>query len=154
LVERLAAGPIGRLAQRSAAGRPGQITDANGDVDLFHRASPSVVFITSLSVRRNAFRLNLMQIPRAVARVFIWDEQGHVVTNFHVIQGGDARGSRSPTIDLDATLVGAAPEKDLAVLKIEAPVDRLQPIPSAERAICSSASRCTPSATRSVSTIR
>jgi len=110
---------------------PGQITDGErATVDLFHRASPAVVFITSLSVRRNAFRLNLMQIPRGSGSGFIWDEQGHVVTNFHVIQGGDAaRVTLADQSTWDATLVGAAPEKDLAVLKIEAPVDRLQPIP-------------------------
>jgi len=110
---------------------PGQITDGErATVDLFHRAAPSVVFITSLAVRRNAFRLNLMQIPRGSGSGFIWDEQGHVVTNFHVIQGGDAaRVTLADQSTWDAKLVGAAPEKDLAVLKIDTPADRLQPIP-------------------------
>src|SRR5262245_58187401 len=110
---------------------PGQLNDAEkATVELFHRAAPSVVFITSLAVRRSAFRFNLMQIPRGTGSGFIWDDAGHIVTNFHVIQGGDAaRVTLADQSTWDATLVGTAPEKDLAVLKIDAPRDRLRPIP-------------------------
>ncbi len=59
----------------------------------------------------------------------MWDAQGHVVTNFHVIQGGS---SLQVTLDdhssWDAKVVGAAPDKDLAVLRIEAPANRLPPL--------------------------
>jgi S1-C subfamily serine protease len=125
--------PMAEAAQRS--GRrpvaPGQLNDAErATVELFHNAAPSVVFITSLSVRRSAFRFNLMQIPRGTGSGFIWDDAGHIVTNFHVIQGGDAaRVTLADQSTWDAKLVGAAPEKDIAVLKIEAPRDRLRPIP-------------------------
>jgi S1-C subfamily serine protease len=123
---------------RSGAGRSGQRPVASGriseaeraTVELFQRASPSVVFITSIAVRRNAFRFNLMQIPQDSGSGFVWDEDGHVVTNFHVIQGGDtARVTLADQSTWDAKLVGAAPEKDLAVLKIDAPSDHLHPIP-------------------------
>src|SRR6185369_5769617 len=110
---------------------PGQLNEAErATVELFHNAAPSVVFITSLSVRRSAFRFNLTQIPRGTGSGFIWDDAGHIVTNFHVIQGGDAaRVTLADQSTWDAKLVGTAPEKDLAVLKIEAPRDRLRPIP-------------------------
>jgi S1-C subfamily serine protease len=118
-----------RSGQRPVA--PGHLGDGERDtVELFQRSSPSVVFITSLSVRRSAFRFNLMQIPRDSGSGFLWDDDGHVVTNLHVIQGGDAaRVTLSDQSTWDAKLVGIAPEKDLAVLKIDAPPDRLHPIP-------------------------
>jgi S1-C subfamily serine protease len=118
-----------RSGQRPVA--PGQLNDdERATVELFHRAAPSVVFITSLAVRRNAFRFNLMQIPRGTGSGLIWDATGHVVTNFHVIQDADAaRVTLSDQSTWDATLVGSAPEKDLAVLKIGAPPERLHPIP-------------------------
>jgi S1-C subfamily serine protease len=118
-----------RSGQRSVAA--GHINDdERATVDLFQHASPSVVFITSLSVRRNAFRFNLMQIPRGSGSGFVWDAGGHIVTNFHVIEGGDAaQVTLADQSTWDAKLVGAAPEKDLAVLKIDAPAERLHPIP-------------------------
>ena len=115
--------------QRAVA--PGHIRDdERSTVELFQRSSPSVVFITSLSLRRNAFRLNIMQIPRGSGSGFIWDEAGHIVTNFHVIQGADAaQVTLADQSTWDAKLIGTAPEKDLAVLQIEAPTEHLHPIP-------------------------
>src|SRR5262249_43202181 len=93
-------------------------------------ASPSVVFITSLAVRRSPFRFDLTQIPRGSGSGFVWDDGGHVVTNYHVIEGGNAaRVTLSDQSTWDAELVGTAPEKDLAVLKIAAPAERLHAIP-------------------------
>jgi S1-C subfamily serine protease len=99
-------------------------------VDLFRASSESVVFITSLSVRRSPFKLDAQAIPRGNGSGFVWDAAGHIVTNFHVVQGGDAaRVTLGDQSTWDARLVGSSPEKDLAVLRIEAPADRLHPIP-------------------------
>jgi len=117
-----------RTGRRPVA--PGHLDDEErATVDLFQRAAPSVVFITSLNVRRSAFRFNLMQIPRGSGSGFVWDDNGHVVTNFHVIQGADAaRVTLADQSSWDAKLVGTAPEKDLAVLKIDVPAEHLHPI--------------------------
>jgi len=127
----LTAGPsaAARSGQRPVS--PGQITDAErSTVELFQHASPSVVFITSLAVRRSPFRFDLTQIPRGSGSGFVWDDGGHVVTNYHVIEGGNAaRVTLSDQSTWDAELVGTAPEKDLAVLKIAAPAERLHAIP-------------------------
>ncbi len=105
-------------------------SDERATVDLFQHAAPSVVFITSLELRRNMFRLDVTQIPRGTGSGFIWDDQGHVVTNFHVIEGAQAvRVTLADQSAWDAKLVGAAPEKDLAVLKIEAPAEQLHGLP-------------------------
>jgi len=100
---------------------------------LFEEAGPSVVYITSIALRRDFFRLNVMEIPQGTGSGFIWDGDGHVVTNFHVIRGAFHGGNRVEVTLADqsawpAQLVGVAPEKDLAVLRIEAPKDRLLPL--------------------------
>ena len=105
-------------------------SDERATVDLFQHASPSVVFITSLELRRNMFRFDVTQIPRGTGSGFVWDNNGHVVTNFHVIEGAQAvRVTLADQSAWDAKLVGAAPEKDLAVLKIEAPAEQLPALP-------------------------
>jgi S1-C subfamily serine protease len=99
------------------------------DIAIFRRASRSVVFITSVSVRRDLFTFDVLQIPQGAGSGFLWDDQGHVVTNYHVISGGQRfQATLADHSDWPAEVVGAAPEKDLAVLRIEAPRDRLRPI--------------------------
>ena len=96
---------------------------------LFEEASPSVVYITSIALRRDFFRLNVMEIPRGTGSGFIWDEAGHVVTNFHVIRGGNrAEVTLADQTTWEAKVVGVAPEKDLAVLRIDAPKASLRPL--------------------------
>ena len=125
------------LAQRSpAAGRPrpvsarGALTpDEMSVTALFHRASPSVVYITSKAVRRDFFSLNVLEIPQGTGSGFVWDSDGHVVTNFHVLRSGSSfEVTLADQSTWPATPVGGAPEKDLAVLKIDAPQDRFRPI--------------------------
>ena len=80
------------------------------------------------------FRLDVTQIPRGTGSGFVWDDNGHIVTNFHVIEGAEAvRVTLADQSDLDAKLVGAAPEKDLAVLKIDAPAEQLPADPDRHR---------------------
>jgi S1-C subfamily serine protease len=99
-------------------------------IAVFNQTSPSVVHVTTLAVRQNVFNLDLLQIPQGTGSGFVWDQNGHVVTNFHVIQGGDAaRVTMSDQSSWQARLVGAYPDEDLAVLAIEAARDQLHPIP-------------------------
>ena len=99
------------------------------DIDVFRRASASVVFITSIALRRDVFTTDIQQIPQGTGSGFVWDRQGHIVTNFHVIQEGNAfavaLGDQS---EWEAKVVGIAPDKDLAVLRIKAPPERLTPL--------------------------
>src|SRR5438445_4568076 len=98
-------------------------------IEIFRRARPSVVFITSLALRRGLFTLDVQQIPSGTGSGFVWDRRGHVVTNFHVIQEGDAFSvTLADQSEWEAKVAGVAPEKDLAVLKIGTPADRLVPL--------------------------
>lgn len=111
------------------------LTEETATINLFEHAAPSVVYITTTEVTRNQFNTNVMEIPKGSGSGFIWDENGHIVTNYHVIEGilGSNAGRVSVTlsnqISYDAKVMGIAPNKDLAVLKIDAKYDNLTPIP-------------------------
>ncbi len=103
--------------------------DEKNTIDIFRNAAPSVVYITSIAVRRNLFSLNVYEIPQGTGSGFIWDTQGRIVTNYHVIS--DASRLEVTLADRSswkAVLVGAAPDRDIAVLQISAPVDKLRPL--------------------------
>ena len=103
--------------------------DEQNTLAIFRNAAPSEVYITSIARRRNLFSLNVYEIPQGTGSGFIWDRQGRIVTNFHVIS--DASRLEVTLADHStwkASLVGAAPDRDLAVLQITAPAGKLQPI--------------------------
>jgi len=116
-------------APRAVAPRGALAADELANIELFRKTSPSVVHITTLAAQRDLFSLNVQQVPRGTGTGFVWDDQGHIVTNFHVIQGGSAaRVTLSDQSTHEAELVGAFPDRDLAVLRIKAPKDKLPPI--------------------------
>lgn len=107
--------------------------DELATIELFEKAAPSVTFITTSNVMRDRFTMNLTEIPRGTGSGFVWDKKGHIVTNFHVIRGADrAMVTLADRSSWPAKLVGQAPEKDLAVLLIDAPAAKLLPIPLGE----------------------
>src|SRR5262245_22791022 len=109
---------------------PELAAEEKATIALFERASPATVYITSLANRQDFFSLNTTQIPQGTGSGFIWDLQGHVVTNFHVVANADAaKVTLADHSNWDAKLVGYAEEKDLAVLKINAPRSRLTALP-------------------------
>jgi S1-C subfamily serine protease len=103
--------------------------DESNNIAVYRDASPSVVFVTNTQLRRQLFSLNVMEIPKGSGTGFIWDEEGLIVTNFHVVY----RASKI-TITLqsgksyDAEVVGASPEKDIALLRIAAPDEKLKAV--------------------------
>ncbi len=109
----------------------GNLSEAErSSIELFRNAAPSVVYITKLAVRADPFRRNFLEIPEGTGSGFVWDVRGHIVTNFHVIEGASgARVTLSDQSTWPALLVGYVAEKDLAVLRIEAPRDRLRALP-------------------------
>ena len=114
---------------RAVTPRGPLLAEEQAQIDVFKRSSPSVVHITTLETQRDLFSLNVQQVPRGTGTGFIWDDRGHIVTNFHVIQGGSgARVTLSDQSTHRATLVGAFPDRDLAVLKIDLPAAKAPPI--------------------------
>ncbi|EHR70409.1 trypsin-like serine protease with PDZ domain [Burkholderiales bacterium JOSHI_001] len=116
-------------APRAVAPRAPLAADEQNNINVFKATSPSVVHITTLQNQRDFFSLNMSQVPSGTGTGFIWDGAGHVVTNFHVIQGGNAaQVTLADQSSWQAELVGAYPDRDIAVLRIKAPKDKLPPI--------------------------
>jgi S1-C subfamily serine protease len=99
------------------------------NIKIYKDNRPSVVHITTLALRTDEFRLNVQQVPEGTGSGFVWDKQGHIITNYHVIRGADAANvTLSDQSSYKARLVGGAPDKDIAVLHIDAPASKLRPI--------------------------
>lgn len=114
---------------RPVTARGDLAADEKNTIDLFESTSTSVVYITSIELRRSLFSLNVYEIPQGTGSGLIWDRDGRIVTNYHVIE--DANRIEVTLADHSSwkgTVVGVSPDKDLAVLQISAPSDRLNPI--------------------------
>ena len=119
-----------RTIPRAVTPRSDLDAEEKATIALFRQSSPSVVHITTLAVRQDLFTLNLLQIPEGTGSGLIWDDTGNIVTNFHVIQNADgAQVTLADHSTWKARRVGIAPDKDLAVLKIDAPRTQLRAIP-------------------------
>ncbi|PIN09073.1 Serine protease [Handroanthus impetiginosus] len=105
-------------------------SDEVATVRLFQENTPSVVNITNFAARQDAFTLDLLEVPQGSGSGFVWDMQGHVVTNYHVIRGAsDLKVTLADQSIYDAKVVGFDQDKDVALLRIDAPKDKLRPIP-------------------------
>jgi len=120
---------------RAAAPR---IVEARGDlaadeqsmIELFKRSRDSVVFISTSQTVRDFWTRNVMSVPRGTGSGFIWDDAGHVITNFHVVKGASEATVRlADGRDYKAALVGASPTHDIAVLRIGVDFQRPPPVP-------------------------
>jgi S1-C subfamily serine protease len=126
--------PLGGNATPRAVTPRGDLADIEKTtIKIYNEAKPSVVHITTLSVRRDRWNLNVQRVPEGTGSGFVWDKDGHVVTNFHVIQGvvqnsGAVQVTLADQSSWKGTVVGYYPDKDVAVLYIGAPADKLTPI--------------------------
>ncbi|GAB2284209.1 Protease Do-like 1, chloroplastic [Dionaea muscipula] len=105
-------------------------SDELATVRLFQENTPSVVYITNLAAKQDAFTLDVLEVPQGSGSGFVWDKDGHIVTNYHVIRGAsDLRVTLADQTTYEAKIVGFDQDKDVAVLHIDAPEDKLRPIP-------------------------
>ena len=103
--------------------------DEKATIALYRQTAPSVVHVTRINRRRDPFSLDIQQVPSGTGSGFVWDDDGHVVTNNHVVDGAPAfEVIFSDHNKYKATVVGTSPDHDLAVLKIDAPKSELHPI--------------------------
>jgi S1-C subfamily serine protease len=112
------------------------LEDEKNTVEVFRRVSPSVVFITTTVRESNLFNFNVMEVPRGSGSGFVWDKQGHIVTNLHVIKGASRLLVTLPGVSeshgtentVPAKVVGVYPAHDIAVLRIHVPASKLRPV--------------------------
>jgi len=112
--------------------------DEQSTIELFERLSSSVVYIhtTALVQKRSPFSMSIQEEPFGEGSGFVWDDEGHIVTNAHVILDANNIFVRfSDQSSYQAKLVGRAADKDLAVLYIDAPKSKLNPIAIGESSI-------------------
>ena len=99
-------------------------------IDIFEKSKRSVVYISTSERVRDLWTRNIYSIPRGTGTGFAWDEKGTVITNYHVVAGASgARVRLKDGRDYAATLVGASPAHDLAVLRIRVPSNPPPPLP-------------------------
>ena len=104
--------------------------DELSTIELFENSRDSVVFITTRQHVRDVWTRNIFSVPSGTGSGFIWDDQGHIITNFHVIKGASEATVRlADGRDYKAALVGASPAHDIAVLKIGIGFQRPAPVP-------------------------
>jgi len=113
---------------RPAAARPDLDVEERHTIDLFKDASRSVAFITTQVARVDYWTRNVFEVPAGSGSGFVWDDRGHVVTNFHVVENADSAKVTIGDAEYEATIVGYARDQDLAVLKVAAPRESLVPI--------------------------
>jgi 2-alkenal reductase len=120
-----------RVDPRSITTRGALPSEEQRVVSLFENAAPSVAYITTEVVQTNIW-LEQVQSTGAGSG-FIWDTQGHVVTNNHVIQNARRVFVRLDAGEpIEATVVGRAPEYDLAVVRLSRLPGSIKPIPLGE----------------------
>jgi len=114
---------------RAVTARGDLAADEQNTINIFRENSPSVVYVTSIALRRGLFSLNAVEIPQGTGSGFVWDDQGRIVTNFHVISDANrVQVTMADNSSWKAVVVGAVPDKDIAVLQIDAPGYSLKPI--------------------------
>ncbi len=100
-------------------------------IDVYERVSPSVVNITTQVLRRGFFFNTVPQ--EGAGSGFVLDEEGHILTNYHVIEGAESiEVGLSDDQIFPATVVGVDPRNDVAVVQIEAPAELLVPVEFAD----------------------
>ncbi len=130
LIGQLRGGDRTRAEPRTITPRADLTAREKTTIDIFEETGPSVVFITSIANRQRVLGFRLLESPqKGTGSGFIWDAGGHIVTNYHVIQGANrVRVTLADQTTWDAVFVGAEPDKDIAVLRIDAPASSLRAI--------------------------
>lgn len=115
---------------RTIAARGDLAADEKNTIELFEKSRDSVVYISTASLVQDVWTRNVFSVPKGTGSGFIWDEAGHVVTNFHVIAGAsEASVKLADGRNYKAALVGASQIHDIAVLKIGVGFKRPPPVP-------------------------
>jgi len=117
------------VAAFSLAAQTVLTTDEQNTIEVVKKNRNSVVYITNIALVRDFFWGSEEKIPRGSGSGFVWDDKGHIVTNFHVIEDGVEFIVTLPNQEQrNAKLVGKEETKDIAVLKLQGATSGLFPI--------------------------
>jgi S1-C subfamily serine protease len=114
---------------RPVVARGDRSSEDQANIQIYERVSPSVAQVTSMSQEAGFYGLNDQQVPKGVGSGFVWDTDGHIVTNYHVVEGADgAQVTLADHTTYEAKSIWADPDQDIAVLWIKAPQSKLHPL--------------------------
>ncbi len=103
-----------------------------GNIEIYEQVSPCLAQVTNLTEQRsNWFSLDVQAVPKGVGSGFVWDQDGHVVTNYHVVKGADAVQvtlADHSTYTVSPQNVWVYEDQDMAVIFVDAPRSKLHPI--------------------------
>jgi len=117
------------LGSGATAGPATLSTGEQTIIEIFKRVSPGVVSVANKAYLRDLFSWEIYEVPRGLGSGFVWDREGHIISNFHVVYGAAAiQVTLRDGATYQATVVGVAPDYDIAVLKIDAPRSALCPV--------------------------
>lgn len=96
------------------------LASERNSIEIFRDSAPQVIFVHNLRMVRDFFSWDETQVKQGAGSGFVWDKEGHIVTNFHVIAEADKIAvTMKDGQNYPAKLIGAEPRKDIAVLKIK-----------------------------------
>jgi len=99
-------------------------------INIYEKTVPSVVNVANIKVAKNFFYGDVVEVPQGTGTGFIWDDKGHLVTNYHVSEGGDSFivTFHKDKNEYKAKVVGVDAKNDIAVLKLSKLPKNLQAI--------------------------
>ncbi len=105
------------------------IEDERNTIAVYETVAASAVFVAQRQVVRDRWTYRALEVPAGAGTGFVWDDLGHIVTNYHVVEGSTSLAvTLQDQRTYEARLVGGEPRRDIAVLEIDAPADVLQPV--------------------------
>jgi S1-C subfamily serine protease len=122
--------PTAASAQPREISTRGELgTDEQSTIDRFKDVSSSVVHVTNVAVRQDPYSQRVRDIPRGTGTGFIWDTDGFIVTNYHVVDGANkVQVILADHSTYESGQIWGYPDMDLAVIRIDAPKQKLKPI--------------------------
>lgn len=114
------------------------LPDEVNTIKRFKEARPSVVYISALANRVNPNTGDVTRVPTGTGTGWVWDDKGHVVTNYHVVQleqdglvsdVAEVRVTLAGGKTYQARVIGKSLAYDTAVLQVFAPLEDLKPLP-------------------------
>jgi S1-C subfamily serine protease len=130
VVEQQASAPASQSSAPAPPPSPGGALSVN---EIYKRSGPGVVQITTTIGASTSATGQFQQSASALGSGFVLDKQGHIATNYHVVDGATSIEVRFSNDDtLKATLIGSDPSTDIALLKVDASPDALTPLTLAD----------------------
>lgn len=102
--------------------KPWLLQDEKNTIDIFNKAADFVVFVNTTTKVRDFFSMDVFEVPAGAGTGFVWDQKGHIVTNYHVVEAATSNHVKVTLKDgrsIDAKIIGTEPRRDIAVLKLK-----------------------------------